>query len=440
MYSQIGANELEENESSFSKCGKSMKDAEGQNSENRTLLQHDYIEMQSSVKSVMDIIEERMQLAGVITGLPTGFTNLDEMILGLQPSDLIVLAGRPNTAKSIIAMNIVVNAAIITNAPVAIFSYHTSPNIVVERLLSVMSDIDGHRLHIGNLDKEDYVKLLYSSYALPNAPIYVSEPQEFSLEGLLGTAHHLKREKDIQLIVIDHLQLLNWKNEDEGREQEFTIICRELKKLAKDLNIPVLILSQLSCKVEQRPRKIPELYDLMEYGSIDQVADNILLLYRYEVCDRSDPTLSGRVEMFVAKHRHGPTGEISIRLQKNFYNNQSLYLELSRPDTGEDSEHKSVPLSSWDISEIQRTVAAYYKVSPNDLRSRKRHHVFSHPRQVAMYLCTQLLKISSKKIGQLFGKRSHASVLRAVKKIKKQQQIDENLSHELRSLTEMLSD
>lgn len=277
-----------------------------------------YHEMKSAVWPVVSIIEERMQLKEVMEGIPTGFTNLDRMLFGLRPSELIILAGRPETGKMAFTMNVAVNAAIITNAPVAIFSYQMSKNNMIERLLSVMSDIDVHRLRTGHMQGIEYEDLQHASKTLSKAPIYVSEIPPNFLGGLRFQARRMKREKGIQLIVIDYLQLIRDSDEKTSQGQDLSEVSRSLKRMAYELDVPIMAISQLPCKVDERPSKTPEISDLMEYGHIDRYADLVMLLSHQKFCNDDDPILLGRAKMIIAKHRQGPTGKIPITFKKQF--------------------------------------------------------------------------------------------------------------------------
>ncbi|MBF0455769.1 MAG: replicative DNA helicase [Magnetococcales bacterium] len=286
--------------------------------ENRTQRRSNYFDMKTVIMPVIAKIEELMQRKESITGVPTGFTDLDRMMAGLQPSDLIILAGRPAMGKTSFAMNVVANAAIKYQAPVGVFSLEMSKEQLVVRLLSSLGSIDAQGLRNGHLQNEEYGQLVQASDTLSKAPIYVDDTPAVSIMALRAKARRLKREKDIQLVVIDYLQLMRGEDGTENRVQEISEISRGLKALAKELNIPVIALSQLSRKVEERPNKTPVLSDLRESGAIEQDADIVMFVFREEVYKENDPALKGLAEIIIAKQRNGPIGRIPLTFMKQY--------------------------------------------------------------------------------------------------------------------------
>ncbi len=237
---------------------------------------------------------------------------------GMQPSDLIILAGRPAMGKTSFAMNVVANAAVKSGAPVAVFSLEMSKEQLVVRMLSSLGSIDAQGLRNGHLKTEEYGQLIQASDTLSKAPIYVDDTPALSIMAVRAKARRLKREKDIQLIVIDYLQLMQGEGKGEGRVQEISEISRGLKALAKELDIPVIALSQLSRKVEERPNKTPVLSDLRESGAIEQDADIVMFVFREEVYKENDPALEGMAEIIIAKQRNGPIGRVSLTFLKQY--------------------------------------------------------------------------------------------------------------------------
>jgi replicative DNA helicase len=286
--------------------------------ENRNQRRSNYFDMKSVIMPVISKIEELMQRKESITGVPSGFTDLDKKLAGLQPSDLIILAGRPAMGKTSFAMNVVANAAIKHGAPVAVFSLEMSKEQLVTRLLSSLGSIDAQGLRTGNLKTEEYGQLVQASDTLSKAPIFVDDTPALTIMALRAKARRLKREKDIQLIVIDYLQLMQGDDGSDNRVQEISNISRGLKALAKELNIPVIALSQLSRKVEERPNKTPVLSDLRESGAIEQDADIVMFVFREEVYKENDPALQGMAEIIIAKQRNGPIGRIPLTFLKQY--------------------------------------------------------------------------------------------------------------------------
>ena len=245
---------------------------------------------------------------GKLTGVPTGFSSLDGILNGLQKSDLILLAARPSVGKTSFALNIAANAAIKGNVPVAIFSLEMSGTQLVSRIMSSEMLIDSGHLRSGELEDDDWEKIALALNTLGKAPIYISENTSVKVSDIRATCRRLKAEKGLGLIVIDYLQLMQG-NRSESRQQEVSDMSRSLKLLAKELNIPILTLSQLSRATEQRKDdNKPKLSDLRESGAIEQDADIVLFLYR----DVSTEEETNIVKLNIAKHRSGSLGTIDL--------------------------------------------------------------------------------------------------------------------------------
>ncbi len=245
---------------------------------------------------------------GKLTGVPTGFSSLDNILNGLQKSDLILLAARPSVGKTSFALNIAANAAIKGNVPVAIFSLEMSGTQLVSRIMSSEMLIDSGHLRSGELDDDDWEKVAVALNTLGKAPIYISENTAVKVSDIRATCRRLKAEKGVGLIVIDYLQLMQG-NRSESRQQEVSDMSRSLKLLAKELNIPILTLSQLSRATEQRKDdNKPKLSDLRESGAIEQDADIVLFLYR-DVTTEEETNI---VKLNIAKHRSGSLGTLDL--------------------------------------------------------------------------------------------------------------------------------
>ncbi|MBF0422246.1 MAG: replicative DNA helicase [Magnetococcales bacterium] len=274
--------------------------------------QSSYATMKAVLEPFVRKIEKMMEEKKGVTGVPTGFVRLDKMLSGMQPSDLLILAARPSMGKTALAMNIAVNAAATGNFPVGIFSLEMSREQIVSRMVSSFGRIDAHDLRSGMLRDDEFAKLTDAVGRLAETAIYVDDTPALSIHALLARARRLKKERNIQLIIVDYLQLMKGEPGMENRVQEITNISQGLKRIAKEINIPVLALSQLSRKVEDRPDKRPILSDLRESGSIEQDADVVMFIHREEYYKRDDINLQGIGEVIVAKHRNGPTGSVKL--------------------------------------------------------------------------------------------------------------------------------
>ncbi|BAF61066.1 MAG: replicative DNA helicase [Pelotomaculum sp.] len=254
---------------------------------------------------------------GSITGVPTPFSDLDRICCGLQPSDLIIIAGRPSMGKTSLGLCIGYSAALKHNIPVAIFSLEMSKEQLVQRILCAEAMVDQHRIRTGELDEDDWQKLHETAGKLAKAPIYIDDTAAITVRQVRAKARQLQAEKGLGLIVIDYLQLMQGSRRPENRQQEISEISRSLKGLAKELNVPVLALAQLSRSVEQRPNKRPVMSDLRESGSLEQDADLIMFIYRDEYYNR-DSDKKGIAEIIISKHRNGPVGVVELGFLKEF--------------------------------------------------------------------------------------------------------------------------
>ena len=245
-------------------------------------------------------------------GIPTGFTDLDNKLAGMQPANLLILAARPGLGKTTLALNIALNVALKEKLPVGFFSLEMSKEELVDRLLVAHADIDAWRLKTGKLSDEDYARLTEAMGELSDAPLFIDDTPGISVVEMRTKARKLKVEKGLELVVVDYLQLADAGRRFDSRVQEVSFVSQGLKNLARELKIPVLALSQLSRAVEQRGRKKPQLSDLRESGSIEQDADVVMFLYME---DDSEDLLDENkriVKLSIAKHRNGPLGEIEL--------------------------------------------------------------------------------------------------------------------------------
>ncbi len=279
-----------------------------------------FVQVKEVLSSVVDRIDQLFEQDSGITGLPTGFIDFDEQTSGLQPADLIIVAGRPSMGKTTFAMNIAENAAIQAKAPVAMFSMEMPADSLAMRLLSSLGRIDQHRLRTGKLNDEDWPRLTSAIQLLNDAPLFIDDTGGLSPTELRARARRLKREHGLSLIVVDYLQLMQGSSngrQAENRATEISEISRSLKALAKELNVPVIALSQLNRSLEQRPNKRPVMSDLRESGAIEQDADIIVFIYRDEVYNE-DSAEKGKAEIIISKQRNGPIGKIDLTFQGKY--------------------------------------------------------------------------------------------------------------------------
>jgi replicative DNA helicase len=277
--------------------------------------QGDLVLFKDTLVETFQRISHLYESGAEVTGLPTGFKDLDRITAGLQPANLIILAARPSMGKSAFALEIANHVSVDANRPVAFFSLEMSRQEVAQRLICSRGKVDAHAIRTGRLAKDDWPRLAQACGKLEAAPLYVDDTPALSLLELRARAQTLKRRQpDLSLLVVDYLQLMTTGRGEESRLQEVSAISRGLKEIAKDLDLPVVALSQLSRAVEQRHDKRPVLSDLRESGSIEQDADLVMFLYRDEYYERdeADDSKKGIAEVIVAKHRNGPIGSFNV--------------------------------------------------------------------------------------------------------------------------------
>ncbi len=269
-----------------------------------------------------------------ITGVATGYEELDRMTAGLQPSDLIILAGRPSMGKTALAMNMVQHAALIDKIPVAVFSLEMSMEQLALRMLCSVGRIDSQHIRTGRLHDNDWPKLTRATGMLTDAPIYIDDSAGITVLEMRAKARRLKSEHDLGLVVVDYLQLMQGKSGIENRAQEISDISRSLKAMAKELDVPIIALSQLNRLLESRTDKRPQLSDLRESGAIEQDADVIVFIYRDEVYNKNEDNPNrGIAEVIVGKQRNGPIGTIRLTFLAEYTTFES-YTNLQPPVGG----------------------------------------------------------------------------------------------------------
>lgn len=261
---------------------------------------------------------EALQLRGAsVTGVPTGFVDLDNLTSGFQPSNLVIVAARPSFGKTSFALNIAQQAATEHGVPVAIFSLEMSKMELVQRLVCAEALVDVHKLRTGNLSDQDWSRLATAVGRLADAPVYIDDTEAVTVLDIRANARRLKQKHGLGLVIVDYLQLMSGPRRSENRQQEISEISRSLKILARELEVPVIAVSQLSRAVEARQDKRPMLADLRESGAIEQDADLVIFIYRDEVYNPDSPD-KGTVEILLSKHRNGPVGRLKLTFLQNY--------------------------------------------------------------------------------------------------------------------------
>lgn len=279
------------------------------------LVQHqnrgDIVPIREIVMNVMDKIEKASKNGGVVTGIPTGFIDLDYRTAGMQPSDLILIAARPSMGKTAFALNIAQHVAFKQNQTVAIFSLEMSREQLVNRLFALESQVDSQNIRTGQLNDIEWEKLIESAGVIGKSNLIIDDTPGITISELRSKCRKYKMEYDLSMIIIDYLQLMSGSGKVDSRQQEISEISRSLKAIARELNVPVLALSQLSRAVEQRPDHRPMLSDLRESGAIEQDADVVMFIYREDYYNH-DTEKKDIAEIIIAKQRNGPIGTIEL--------------------------------------------------------------------------------------------------------------------------------
>ena len=273
----------------------------------------DYVPIRQVVMNALEKIENAAKTSGTVTGIPTGFIDLDYRTAGLQPSDLILIAARPSMGKTAFVLNIAQYVAFHEDMCTAIFSLEMSKEQLVNRLFSLESRVDAQALRTGNLSDSDWEKLIEGAGTIGNSKLIIDDTPGISISELRSKCRKYKLEHGLDIIIIDYLQLMTGSvgKSSESRQQEVSDISRQLKGLARELNVPVVSLSQLSRAVESRPDKRPMLSDLRESGAIEQDADVVMFIYRDEYYNK-DSEFKKQAEIIIAKQRNGPVGTVNL--------------------------------------------------------------------------------------------------------------------------------
>ncbi|MDQ0204021.1 replicative DNA helicase [Pectinatus haikarae] len=297
---------------------------------NRTV--GDFMPIKTILLDTFSKIEQMHEAKGGITGLSTGFKDLDKLTSGFQPSDLILIAARPSMGKTAFTLNIATHAAVRKKEAVAFFSLEMSKEQLVQRMLCSEGAIDSQRMRTGGLVDDDWQRLISAADRLSSSPIFIDDTPGITIMELRSKARRLKLEKGLSLIIIDYLQLMQGRigGKGDNRQQEISEISRSLKALARELNVPVVALSQLSRSVEARQIKKPMLSDLRESGSLEQDADIVMFIYREDYYD-PDTENKNITDIIIAKHRNGPVDTVQLYFQKEFTRFGNLSREQLSP-------------------------------------------------------------------------------------------------------------
>jgi len=280
--------------------------------------QGSYLHLKEIIKGTIETIDKLYQNKQHVTGIPTGYVDFDLKTAGLQPSDLVIVAGRPSMGKSAFALGIAEYAGVIEKIPTAVFSLEMSKEQLVQRMLCSHARVDAHKVRTGYLAVSDWPRLTAAAGKLSEAPIFIDDTPAISVMELRAKARRLKSHHDIKLIILDYMQLMRGTvSSIESRQQEISEISRSLKALARELNVPVIAISQLSRAVESRTDHRPQLSDLRESGAIEQDADVVVLILREEYYNPS-PENQGVAEAIIAKQRNGPVGSLKLAFIKEF--------------------------------------------------------------------------------------------------------------------------
>jgi replicative DNA helicase len=280
-------------------------------------MSEDYSPLRDIMNDALSEIEAISNRGGEMIGVPTGFVDLDSLTNGLHPGQLIILAARPALGKSTLGLDICRNASIKHGLSSVIFSLEMSRNEIVMRLLSAEAQIPLHHMRSGTMSEGDWAKLASKMGTVSEAPLFIDDSPNMTLMEIRAKCRRLKQRHDLRLVVVDYLQLMTSGKRVESRQQEVSEFSRSLKLLAKELEVPVIAISQLNRGAEQRQDKRPMLADLRESGSLEQDADVVVLLHREDAYERESPR-AGEADFIIAKHRNGPTGLVTVAFQGHY--------------------------------------------------------------------------------------------------------------------------
>lgn len=301
------------------------------------------VSLKEAVQESYMKISEAMKTKDGLMGVPTGFARMDKMLSGFQGTQLIVVAGRPGMGKTSFALNIVEHVGVVKNMPCLVFSLEMSADQLATRLLCSEANVDSQLIRSGEVNATQITKIADAMKVLSNAPIYIDDSSVITVTEMLAKAHRMQKQLGLSLVVIDYLQLMQGSGRAENRQQEISQITRSLKIMAKELNVPIVLLSQLSRATEKREKsKTPMLSDLRESGAIEQDADVVIFLQRDDYyLDETTPENKGMARIIIAKQRSGPTGDIPVKWREEY----TKYVEVDyvRDDEGGDGAYYGEP-------------------------------------------------------------------------------------------------
>jgi replicative DNA helicase len=277
----------------------------------------DYVHIESLLQATLDEIDKISQTGGIGTGIPTGFQQLDEITNGLHPGQMVTVAGRPGSGKSTLALDLARSSAVKHGKPTCIFSLEMGKIEIMMRLFSAEAGVALNNMRSGHMSDQDWTRLARRSSELAEAPLFIDDSPNLTMMEIRAKARRLKQRQDLQMVVIDYLQLMVSGKRVESRQQEVSEFSRAIKLLAKELEVPVICLSQLNRGPEQRTDKRPMLSDLRESGSIEQDSDVVLLVHRPDLYE-PETERAGEADIIIAKHRNGPTATVPVAFQGRY--------------------------------------------------------------------------------------------------------------------------
>jgi replicative DNA helicase len=283
-----------------------------------------FVPLRDLVHSSFATIEKLQQHKGMVTGVPTGFVDLDEMTSGLQPSDMVIVAARPSMGKTSFVLNVAQHVGTTTDMTVGFFSLEMSKEQLFMRMLTSEARIDAHRFRSGYLGEKDYSKLSQAMGKLADSRVYIDDTASIGVLEMRAKCRRLMAEAGLHLVIVDYIQLMQGRGRFESRQQELSAISRSMKGLAKELNVPIICLSQLSRAPESRSDHRPQLSDLRESGALEQDADVVMFIYREDQYEKGDETNQGVAEIIVGKQRNGPTGSVQLAFLREYTRFENL--------------------------------------------------------------------------------------------------------------------
>lgn len=379
----------------------------------------DFVSVNDVVKDILSEIEQNQKKFMGVTGISTGFDTFDSLTNGLHPGEFIVLGGRPSMGKTAFVLNIAKRVGSNPGNMVAYFSLEMSDRQLTNRIMSSEAQINFADISRIGLSNDEWMNVISAADKVAKLNILIDDTPAISVSDIYNKCCSLQKKYGLSMVIIDYLQLITCNDKKETRKEEVAEVSRVLKALSREINVPVIALSQLSRAVDQREDHHPLLSDLRESDATEQEADMIIFLYRDKYYNK-DSSVGNIAEIIVSKHRNGKCGMVELLWDPksaNFYDKDSKY--LNNPCTGK---------------EIVRAVCKKYGVLEEDIISKKRNSEIVLPRQIVMYLCRELTDMSIEEIGRLLGKKDHTTVMSGISKIKSMIKCDEQLEKAICSI------